>query len=73
MNKDKGFRGFIRTSRAYYAKAFSNENTNVMVGIYHEGGGTSGEFEFEWVPLGDREVVRIKAFNDSWAILIIPP
>jgi len=66
---DKGCkRAYIRSSKAYYA-ILPNERERVMVGMYHPEGGTSGEFEFEWILLDGKKCARLNAFEDSWASL----
>lgn len=41
----------------------------IMVGMYHPEGGTSGEFALRWVSIGGRPVARLEAFDDSWSAL----
>ena len=64
-------RAYIRSSKAYYAKSLPTETIfKIMVGMYHPGGGTSGEFEFEWVDLGSHGLcARLKCFDDAWDAL----
>lgn len=59
-------RAYIRSSKVHYAQFSPRETEKVMVGMYHPEGGTSGEFEFEWVGKG---CARLKAFEDSWSAL----
>lgn len=63
-------RAYIRSSKAFYAKTFPNEKINVVIGMYHPDGGTSGAFEVEWVDLGSHELcARLKCFDDAWDAL----
>jgi hypothetical protein len=41
----------------------------VMVGMYHPDGGTSGEFEVEWIVLQQQKCAKLKSFEDSWSAL----
>lgn len=66
-NNDK--RAYIRSSKAWYSKALKEESISVSVGMYHPNGGTSGEFQFEWVPLGDKLFAELKACDDGWSAL----
>jgi hypothetical protein len=69
--KHKGCtRCYIRTSKSYYAKSLPKENLRVIVGMYDlDGGGTSGEFEFEWVLMNNKGIAKLNAFEDSWSSL----
>lgn len=64
-------RSFIQTSRAYYAKTAMSggEVDNVTLGFYSPGGGTSGEFQVSWTPLGNRIVPQLLVFDDAWHAL----
>ena len=62
-------RAYIRTSKAHYAQFRPRQTEEVMVGMYHPEGGTSGEFEFEWVILDGKSIARLKALEDSWSAL----
>ena len=66
-------KSFYHTTAAYYWKnlpGFPDRIFDeVMVGMYHDDGGTSGEFAITWEWLGDSKVIRLKAFNDSWSAL----
>lgn len=68
-NHDGCKRAYIRSSKAHYSAYLPKENIRVMVGMYHPEGGTSGEFEFEWVILNGKGCARLKAFEDSWSAL----
>jgi hypothetical protein len=64
-------RAYIRSSKAFYSKLLPRKTVKVMVGMYHPEGGTSGEFEFEWIDLGMPKLcVRLKCFDDAWDSLL---
>ena len=69
-NHDGGKRAYIRSSKAYYASSLK-EKVSVMIGIYYAEGGTSGEFEVEFIELRNDKplAARLKAFDDSWSAL----
>ena len=61
-------RAYIRSSKAWYADL--NRNVSITIGMYHPDGGTSGEFEVEWVNLNSFGVFpQLKCFEDSWNAL----
>lgn len=68
-NHDGCKRGYVRSSRTWYAKN-RNENISVLVGMYHPDGGTSGEFVFEWIPLSGKLCCQLSSFEDSWSALL---
>jgi hypothetical protein len=52
-------------------KAYYNENKNaektIMVGMYHPGGGTTGEFSFTWEELQKGKLsCRVELWDESW-------
>lgn len=62
-------RAYIRSSKAYYSDVLDGKIC-VMVGMYHDEGGTTGEFEFEWKDIGlDYLAMRLKCFGDSFGAL----
>lgn len=68
-----GERGFTIRSEAWYGKAVaaceSNTIDEIMVGMYHPEGGTTGEFGVRWTMLGDKPTPRLEVFNDAWHAL----
>lgn len=70
-NKTEFKRGFIQTSKAWYAKSANvgDEIESISIGIYSKDNGTKGEFTIVWKRLGSHIVPRLKAFDDSWLIL----
>jgi hypothetical protein len=69
-NHEGGKRAYIRSSKAYY-KSVLKGDVSVAIGIYYAEGGTSGEFEVEFVELikGKPLAARLKVFEDSWNAL----
>ena len=69
---DGGKRRFIRTAKAWYAKtALDDQDLEVFnVGVYHDEGGTAGEFTVRWERLGGKLTPRLLAFDDSWSALL---
>jgi hypothetical protein len=71
--KHKGdVRGFVQTSKAWYAKTSltsPNIAESIMIGFYSPEGGTSGEFEVVWERLCSKFTPRLKAFDDGWSAL----
>jgi hypothetical protein len=63
-----GIPGFIWSSKAYYAK-INNLEHNLMIGVYFEEGGTSGEFSIAWEKIGSELTACINMFEDSFSLL----
>jgi len=71
-NEDRGFRGFYHWSTSWYAKGDGparDKTDSVAFGIYHEGGGTSGEMCMEWQLLCGKDTPKLVAFSDAWRVL----
>jgi hypothetical protein len=65
-------KGFYQLSKAWYGEVnlkHSKYDDEIMIGLYHEEGGTSGEFSMKWFELSGRSVPKLGAFSDSWKIL----
>jgi hypothetical protein len=66
--------GFSIYNKAWYydsTKRFDDikQVSSVSLGLMHEEGGTSGEFEMVWETLNEKHpYARMKAFDDSWHI-----
>lgn len=72
MNKHQECqRGFSILSEAWHARTSLSDRTvdEIMIGMYHPEGGTTGEFCVTWDKLGGRVVPKLEAFNDSWSAL----
>lgn len=41
----------------------------ILFGLYHPGGGTSGEFWLRWVPIDDESTPVLMAYSDSWSAM----
>lgn len=65
-------RAFVHVAEAWYAASAASPHTidEITVGIYHEDGGTTGEFDIRWTKVGHNVVPRLEAFDDSWAALM---
>ncbi len=64
-------RQFVQLSRAWYSKACLVGDTldEVTMGFYHPDGGTTGEFQIRWIPLGGRDTPLLLAYDDAWSAL----
>lgn len=69
---DDGKRRFIRTAKAWYAKTVlvDPELEVFNIGVYHDEGGTTGEFSVRWERLGDKLTPKLRAYCDSWSALL---
>jgi hypothetical protein len=63
-------RGFHIYSEAWYRINQAGRVDEIMVGMYHPEGGTSGEFAIEWTMLAGKPTPCLKAFGDSWSALL---
>jgi hypothetical protein len=72
-NKHEGcVRGFSVYSDSWYRKGLGNPDgvlDEIMVGMYHPDGGTTGEFAIRWTMVGHESTPRIEVFNDAWDAL----
>lgn len=59
-------RGYHRSSKANYKDVV--ESIQVMFGMYHPDGGTSGEMCMQWVQL-DTLTPQLTVYNDAWSAL----
>lgn len=65
-------RGYIRTSKAWYARAMLKNGTpiwEVNFGMYYPKGGTAGEITMEWLTVGNKECPMLRCFDDAWKVL----
>ena len=72
-NHENSTRGFSQLSRAWYGTGLLKEEDfkdRIMIGIYHQDGGTSGEFEIKWEPLCGKWVPRLCVYDDAWSALM---
>jgi hypothetical protein len=69
MSEEKLFRGFVWSSKAWYAEGARIKNGEICLGIYSSHGGAVGEMLIEWEELAGRMVPKLEAFNDSWKVL----
>lgn len=71
-DKHKGCeRGFTIQSEAWYREAVKLDETadEIMVGMYHLEGGTTGEFGIRWLTVGREPTPRLEVFSDAWHAL----
>ena len=71
-NKHEGCeRGFTIRSETWYGKHMNEPDTvdEIMVGMYHPDGGTTGEFSIFWTILGNKPKPCMKVFDDAWNAL----
>jgi len=66
-NHEGCIRAYIRSSKAWYSKVIDREE--IMIGMYHPEGGTSGEFKIEWVEIGKSITPILKCYDDAWSAL----
>lgn len=68
---DGGYRGFYVLSQAWYGNAnMRDTKEEIMMGIYHPDGGTTGEFAIRWIDLGGSDYApRLEVFGDAWSAL----
>lgn len=67
-------RGFTQLSKAWYGKANLTSDDiqdEIMIGMYHPEGGTTGEFSITWKELAGEFTPVLKSFEDSWSALWI--
>lgn len=65
-------RGFYHTRGAWYGEtAILGRDIvdQVMVGMYHPEGGTTGEFSIEWQRLSGKIIPRLQVYDDAWGAL----
>lgn len=60
-------RGYHRSSKAWYAR--TGMDNEVLFGMYHKDGGTTGEMRIVWKELSGRLCPQLQAFDDSWSAL----
>lgn len=74
MNSNKhegGKRKFYHVGEAWYsstALGFGMDD-EVVIGVYHPDGGTTGEFSVRWSKVGRESTPMLCAFDDSWSAL----
>lgn len=58
-------RGFIWTSKAWYASALPNKES-ISFGMYDGDGGTSGEMMMSWYVVMGTPAARLECFDDGF-------
>lgn len=64
-------RAFYWSTKAYYHQP--DMQPEVMFGMFHSDGSTSGEMAMRWKSLGGKPVPRLQVFNDAWSALALFP
>lgn len=69
--KEDEFYGFYRTSEEYLTISSRPDrlHSEIMLGVYHRGGGCRGELAMRWHVLGGCLAPRLEVFDDAWAVL----
>lgn len=63
-------RKFIQISKSWYAKtALRDSEEDFTIGVYHDEGGTIGEFNVKWHALNNKLSPKLHAWDDSWMVL----
>lgn len=68
-NHEGSYRGYHRSSKAWYANSLKKEKIEVNFGMYGEDGGTSGEMSIKWHELDSKLCARLECFEDGWSAL----
>ena len=67
-------KGFVRTSKAWYASAALGHLTeDFTIGFYHQDGGTTGEFSISFEDRADTTFVRLNVHDDAFHALLCMP
>lgn len=64
-------RTFIVSSQAWYASSCNLKagEDEILIGMSHLEGGTTGEFSLKWTMVGNEMTPRLRAYEDSWSAL----
>lgn len=64
-------RQFIVSSQAWYAGSCNLKpgEDEILLGMYHPEGGTTGEFSIKWTMVGNQMTPCLRAYDDSWSAL----
>jgi hypothetical protein len=68
----KCVRQFTISHQAWYAGVmnFKPGQEEVMIGMYHPEGGTTGEFAIRWKNIGGKSSAQLQVFHDAWSALL---
>lgn len=69
-NHEGCVRGFHWFQKAWYRRN-DPERREIMIGMYHPEGGTSGEMAIRWEYLSSRWIPQLQAYHDSWSALAL--
>lgn len=71
MSRAQYIKGFYVMNRAWHAQTPQPE---IMIGLYHPDGGTSGEFALRWHNLSPFEAAPcLEIFDDAWTVFFAMP
>jgi hypothetical protein len=65
----ESFRGYYRSSKAWYAKYDVVKDQEIWFGMYHPEGGTTGEMSLKWIVLDNKPTPLLECFDDAWDVL----
>lgn len=68
MGDNEPRRGFIWSSKAWYAEAADCKH-QISFGMFYKEGGTTGEMVVTWHTLNNRRIPRLECFDDAWGVL----
>jgi hypothetical protein len=72
MSRSQYIKGFYVINRAWYAQPL--QQPELMIGLYHSDGGTSGEFAIKWHDLSPyHNAPRLEIFDDAWQVFFAMP
>lgn len=66
MRNTHHVKGFYVSHKSWYAPSLPKREAEIMVGLYHPEGGTSGEFGIRWMEVGKKLTPRLEIFDDAW-------
>lgn len=62
-------RGFHRSNKAWYGDIV--EGWEIIFGMYHKDGSTSGSMSMTWNDLGSGMFPLLKVYDDAWSVLAL--
>lgn len=67
------YRGFVWGGGSWNSSVIfplGDVQDDITIGLYHEDGGTTGEFSIEFDTLNNSAVPHLSAYDDSWDVLV---
>jgi hypothetical protein len=71
MSRAQYIKGFHILNRAWHAQ--TPYQPEIMIGMYHPDGGTSGEFVIRWHDLPYHTAPCLEIFDDAWKLFFSMP